>query len=207
LACLLGMLFVISQVQVAARQNTDYRKAFDEVSQNKNEDTSKVNALLQLSFLYQSKNLDTAIALSWEALRLAEKLNQPEWRVNAWIQLASNYTWQEQYDTAVHIYKLAIEYAKNYHYIPQLIKAYRNLAYLFEVIEIWESAFNYSKLALGLAEKYHDEREKAYAYHELASVNMGTHDYKEAEDYLNKAIQYFKANEGDFKLKDRSLPA
>ena len=203
LACLLSMFLCISQVQVAARQNTDYRKAFDDVSQNKNEDTSKVNALLQLSFLYQSKNLDTAIALSWEALRLAEKLNQPEWRVNAWIQLASNYTWQEQYDTAVHFYNLAIDNAKTYHFIPQLIKACRNLAYVFELTEIWGRAFYYSTEALTLAEKYHNEREKAYAYHELASVNMGTHDYKEAEDLLNKSIQYFKANDGDFKLKDR----
>ena len=200
------VLFVFScltQLPVAARQTIDYRKAYEEVLQNKNEDTAKVNSLLQLSFQFQSKNLDTAISLSLEALRIADKLNQPEWRVNAWIQLASNYTWQEQYDTAIHFYNRAITNAINYHLIPQLIKSYRNLAYLYELTEIWEKAFKYSLKALALAEEYHDEREKAYAYHEMASVYMGTHDYPDAELYLNKAKKYFKANDTDFRLKDR----
>ena len=201
--CLFLLILVFAHSAVFAQQQKNYSQVYLDLIKNKNEDKEKIDSLLDLSFVYQAKNLDTAIFLSAEAVRIAKKINQPESLVNAWIQMASNYSWQEQYDTSIYIYNDAINSAINNKYVPQLIKAYRNLADVYALTEVWESAFKYSIKALELAEKNHDEKEIAYAHHELSAVYMGTNDYEDAEIYLIKAANYFKAHLSDFKLKDR----
>src|SRR5215510_1289924 len=82
------------------------------VSTHLQEDSFRLDALIHLSWLYQTSNLGNSEEYAKKALTLADKLNNDTLTCAALSQLGSVYTWQRKTTEALSIYFRQQETAK-----------------------------------------------------------------------------------------------
>ncbi len=168
------------------------------MQQNKQTDSAKAELYTHLSYLYQSKNISSAIYYGSLAIQTARDANNQAALANAYNQQAGNYVWNAQRDTALKLYFEAIRICNANKYDELLMRSYVGIAYLYETMDAPDKALDYSKKALEIAEKLNKAGLNAFAYHEMASVSMKLNNYADAYNYFTKAkAGFIKLNNFD----------
>lgn len=137
------------------------------------EDSVRVNALIHLSFLYQSTNLKNAEYLAKEAVFISEKINDPLLITRSQNQLGSVFNWTYHTTEALAIYLKSLDVAKKINAQDELQDAYNGIAYVYELEGEWDHSLSYSLQSLQLAEKSKDLKKISYAFHSLGSAYLG----------------------------------
>jgi signal transduction histidine kinase len=174
-------------INPAFSQKDELSRVLDLLQQNTQTDSAKAELYTHLSYLYEAKNISSAIYYGTLAIQTARNANNQAASANAYNQQASNYVWNGQNDTALKLYFEAIRICNSNKYDELLMKSYVGIAYLYETMYELDKALDYSKKALEIAEQIDKAGLSAFAYHEMASVSASLNNYTEAFDYFTKA--------------------
>src|SRR6266536_3297947 len=156
------------------------------------EDSVRVNALIYLSYLYQTNNLKNSEYYAKEALQMSNKVNNDLLICAALYQLGIVYTWERKTTEALSTYFRQHEIALKINAGYWLQKAYIGIGYVYEMESEWGKALGYTLQALHYAEKSSNPSDKASAYNHLGAEYIGLKNDKLAEDFLRKAGILFK---------------
>jgi len=156
------------------------------------EDSVRVNALIYLSYLYQTNNLKNSEYYAKEALQMSNKVNNDLLICAALYQLGSVYTWERKTTEALSTYFRQHEIALKINAGYWLQKAYIGIGYVYEMESEWGKALGYTLQALHYAEKSSNPSDKASVYNHLGAEYIGLKNDKLAEDFLRKAGILFK---------------
>lgn len=182
------------------------KKAIDStlsvLSKHLQEDSLRANALIYLSYLYQTSNLTNSEYYAKEALYIVNKLNNPLLECAALNQLASVYTWKRKTTEALTTYFEQQEIAQKTNQDYWLIKAYLGISYVYELENEWGKAVRNTLYALKIAEKSPDPFDEEDVYNHLGSEYLGLKNDKLAEEFLRKAATLFKKDENLDQLGD-----
>lgn len=174
-------------------QNKEIQQQYQLLQSSKINDSSKAESYIYLSYLYQAKNIDSALYFGNKAIQLSKKLNSPFLLADALTQQASNLVWKEQIADALKMYYQIEEIGRHFSSYEILYGVYNDLAYLYHTTENWDKAWEYCEKALSLIPYLQAPQDAAYIYHEMASLYASLHNSKEAESYFKKAIKDFYA--------------
>src|SRR3954454_11838423 len=166
------------------------------------EDSLRANALIYLSYLYQTSNLVNSEYYAKEALDIVHKLNNDVLECAALNQLASVYNWERKTPEALTTYFNQQEIAERINHAFWLIKALLGLSYAYELENEWGNALHYTLQALAIAEKSPDPFDEEDVYNHLGADYLGLKNDKLAEDYLKKAAILFKKDNNLDQLGD-----
>lgn len=166
------------------------------------EDSLRANALIYLSYLYQTSNLINSEYYAKEALDIVNKLNNDALKCAALNQLGSVYAWERKTTEALTTYFQQQEIAQRVNQPYWLIKSYLGIGYVYELENEWGKAVGYTLQALKIAEKSPDPYDEEDVYNHLGAEYLGLENDKLAEDYLKKAAVLFKKDNNLDQLGD-----
>jgi signal transduction histidine kinase len=188
-AILLLYLYFISFAAYTQKKAID--STLNILNQHMTEDSVRVNALIHLSYLYQTSNLKNSEYYAKEALQVSNKINNDLLICAALSQLGSVYTWErkpEALTTYFHQEEIAQKINSGY----WLQDAYLGIGYVYELENEWGKALSYSLRALHIAEQSSEPSGLASVYNHLGSEYIGLNNDKLAENFLRKAALLFK---------------
>ena len=162
------------------------------IASHKKDDTVKVNALLYVSTVYQTINLEKAAQYAGEARIIAEKTGDKYAVALSISRIASINTWRDSTTEALAGYLKEVDIGKSLNSNNILQDAYDGIAYVYEKESDWEKALLYANKSLAITEKSNVPLDAAYSYHQLGSAYLGLGDYEKAEQFLKKAKGIFK---------------
>jgi tetratricopeptide (TPR) repeat protein len=166
------------------------------------EDSLRGNALIYLSYLYQTSDLSNSEYYAKEALDIAGRLNNYPLTCAALSQLGSVYNWERKTTEALSTYFRLEEVAQKSNQVYWLIKALLGVGYVYELESEWGKAVGYTLQALAIAEKSPDPYDEEDVYNNLGSEYIGLKNDKLAEEYLRKAAVLFKKDDNLDQLGD-----
>jgi len=166
------------------------------------EDSLRANALIHLSYLYQTSNLTNSEYYAKEALSIVNRLNNDALECAALNQLASVYTWERKTTEALTTYFQQQEIAQKTNQEYWLIKAYLGVSNVYELENEWGKAVKYTLDALKIAEESPDPFDEEDVYNHLGAEYLGLKNDKLAEEYLRKAAVLFKKDNNLDQLGD-----
>jgi signal transduction histidine kinase/predicted negative regulator of RcsB-dependent stress response len=195
------LLFILlgfsSQAQQKAIDST-----LDIVNKHPLEDSFRLDALIHLSWLYQTSNLGSSEDYAKKALALSDKLNDDSLTCASLSQLGSVYTWERKTTEALSIYFRLQETAKKINSSRWLRAAYLGIGYVYEMENEWGKALSYTLQALPIAENSPDPYDEAGVYNHLGAEYLGLHNDQTAEEYLRKAAALYKKDNNLDQLGD-----
>jgi two-component system sensor histidine kinase/response regulator len=195
---LVSLIFcIVSQAQKKAIDST-----LNVLKKHLKEDSLRANALIYLSYLYQTSSLTNSEYYAKEALGIANKLNKDALECAALNQLASVYTWERKTTEALATYFQQQEIAQKTNQEYWLIKAYLGVSNVYELENEWGKAVKYTLDALKIAEKSPDPFDEEDVYNNLGAEYLGLKNDKLAEEYLRKAAALFKKDNNLDQLGD-----
>src|SRR6476661_6451104 len=195
---LVSLIFcIVSQAQKKAIDST-----LNVLKKHLKEDSLRANALIYLSYLYQTSNLTNSEYYAKEALGIANKFNKDALECDALNQLASVYTWERKTTEALATYFQQQEIAQKTNQEYWLIKAYLGVSNVYELENEWGKAVKYTLDALKIAEKSPDPFDEEDVYNNLGAEYLGLKNDKLAEEYLRKAAALFKKDNNLDQLGD-----
>src|SRR6476659_6160364 len=148
------------------------------LSQHMREDSARINALIHLSYLYQTSNLKNSEYYAREALQISNKINNDLLICAALSQLGSVYTWERKTAEAITTYFHQHEIAQNINSQNWMQDAYLGIGYVYELESEWGKALSYTLQALRYAEQSPDPSDKASVYNYLGSEYLGLNNNK-----------------------------
>ncbi|HEY6976786.1 MAG TPA: tetratricopeptide repeat-containing sensor histidine kinase [Chitinophagaceae bacterium] len=161
------------------------------LSQHMKEDSVRVNALIHLSYVYQTSNLKNSEYYAREALLMSKKINNDLLTCAALSRLGSVYTWERKTTEALATCFEQDELAQKIKSRYWLQNAYLGIGYIYEMENEWGKALSYTLQALRY-EKSLDPSDKASVYNHLGAEYLGLNNDKLAEYFLRKAADLFR---------------
>jgi len=177
---------------VAYTQKRAIDSTLNILSQHMREDSVRINALIHLSYLYQTSNLKNSEYYAKEALQMSKKINSDLLICAALSRLGSVYTWERKTTEALATCFEQEELAHKINSGYWLQNAYLGIGYIYEMENEWGKALSYTLQALRYAEKSLDPSDKASVYNHLGTEYLGLNNDKLAEYFLRKAADLFK---------------
>jgi len=206
-AIILLLLFFTQMVSAQSKTNK-----IKELIVKEENDSIKVNLLIQLAIQYKRKNTDSTIFYATESLRIATKIGYNLGVASSYNQLAwANYT-RRNFNKADTLTRKSINYyTKSNAHKYNIGNCYRLLSsikienkkqeeafkYLFKAKEMYDTA----TLKKGDAVSENNEV-KAVVLNDIAYLFLEIDNYLMAMKYLNEAILYAKSNDHTSSLAD-----
>src|SRR5215471_13219228 len=160
--CTLPMLFCFSLLYSSSfAQQKAIDSTFNILSRHIKEDSLRVNALIHLSYLYQTRNLKTSEYYASQALQISEKINNDLLVCAALSQLGSVYTWERKTTEALSTYFHQDEMARKITSGYWLQNSNVGIGYIYEMENEWGKALSYTLQALHYAEQSLNPSDKA----------------------------------------------
>ena len=177
-------------------QSEKARKLLEEIEVNLEKCEEMQICQEKRNFFYQNKagfyerigNQEKAIEYNYKFLLVSEKLKDLNWTITAYTQLAHNYSFREDFATALNYLKKAEHLnqklaKKNNYILGDLGRIYLNLGE-------YEQAEQYLKRSLELVQKENPNNNRIATYHtNLGVLYADTKRYQAAENSYKKAIE------------------
>lgn len=192
LLCTIVSLALLLTALAGQAQQREIDSTLRFIASYKKDDTVKVSALLFVSDVYQTLNLEKAAEYAAKAKTLAEKTGVKYSVALAISRLASIDTWRERTTEALNGYIKEVEIGKDIGSDFILQDAYDGIAYVYELEREWNAALQYALKSLAITQKTALPTDEAYAYHQMGSAYVGLNQFADAERYLKKARALFK---------------
>lgn len=198
---LLAFCFIVFSIDNAFAQQQEINQWLQKLSEAKTNDSARAYILTRLSNYSQVDNLKKAIGYAAQSIETAKRVEliHPSLLAEAYNQQASNFSWKNNYDTALQLYLKAIEIVIRYGIKNELSYIYTGVADLYTETGSVDKALNYSRKAMNISLEEDDPKQLMYAYHAMAGVYKILNNYNEAEKYTRKALALFRA----YKNNDR----
>ena len=198
---LLAFGFIVLAINSAFAQQQEINRWLHKLAEAKTNDSASAYILTRLSNYTQVDNLKKAIAYADQAIETAKKIEllHPSLLAEAYNQQASNFSWKNNYDTALQLYLKAIEIVNRYGLKNELSYIYTGVADVYTETGSVDKALSYSRRAMNISLEEDDPKQLMYAYHSMAGIYKILNNYSEAEKYTRKALALFRT----YKNNDR----
>ena len=198
---LLAFCFTIFSIGNAFTQQQEINQWLLKLSEAKTNDSASAYILTRLSNYSQVDNLKRAIAYADRAIETSKRVEliYPSLLAEAYNQQASNFSWKNNYDTALQLYLKAIEIVNRYGIKNELSYIFTGVADVYTETGSVDKALSYSRRAMNISLEEDDPKQLMYAYHSMAGVYRNLNNYSEAEKYTRKALTLFRT----YNNKDR----
>jgi signal transduction histidine kinase/Tfp pilus assembly protein PilF len=155
-------------------------------------DTSLARSLIDLGYLYEHQDPDSAEIMYQKALQLSEKLSSQTFIALSKNKIGNTYLYKGDYGNAIEHYLAALRIYEELGDKTGKSKAYNNISIVYLYQKNYPSAIDYLERSLKLAEELNDKtlmRSKfinfGYVYNELK-------DYEKSQQYYMKALKLFE---------------
>lgn len=162
------------------------------------EDTTKVEALIQLGKQLRNGQVDSATIIYEQALQASQKIKWEKGQASSYIGLASCKNIQSDYPSAIEYFYNALSIYEKIQDKNGIAIAYGGLGVLFKNQQELEKALEYHNKALAIDIEIDNQRRLPIHYGNIGVV------YKHLQDFDKALEYYFKALEIDEKRKNLS---
>ncbi|MCE3259157.1 MAG: hypothetical protein K0S12_798 [Bacteroidetes bacterium] len=156
-------------------------------------DTSRVNAMNELSLLFSETDTQKALVLAMKSVELSKKISDVKFLAFALNRLGSVYDYKSMPDSAFYFYSEALKKFEKIKSKSGVAAVYQNIGVLYYLQEDFEQALDYYKKALQLRGETKEEKYISKLYNNIGAVLRRQKKYDEAIAYYEKAL--------DLKLK------
>lgn len=109
--------------------------------------------------------------------------------------LASFFTSQKEYDSALYYYSLSLKYCEMNNMANEEIIILRNIGSVYYFMSKYDIAEDYVNKAFQLNKKNESIFSKAMIYHDLAAISIKRKEYQKALEYANKSLEISESTE------------
>ncbi|MCE3226327.1 MAG: hypothetical protein K0S32_878 [Bacteroidetes bacterium] len=156
---------------------------------NGTNDTSKVNALNELSLLFCETDNQKALELAIRSCDVSKKIKDEKFLAFALNRLGSVYDYKNMPDSAYFFYNEALKRFEKLKNISGVAAVYQNIGVLYFIQEDFDQALNYYKKALELRIQTKEEKYISKLYNNIGVVLRRQKKYNEAIDYYEAALE------------------
>lgn len=170
----------------------------NEIAINKLKDTTRVNNLDHLAFLYYRKDLKKAIAYMEESEILAKKLDHKKGMSNSVYTRGIIEMAQSNFDSAIKYFEEAAQMYETYGFKKSMSSCYNGIGVINYHLGNYDQALEYYKKALHNDEELGTKTNLSNYVTNIGSIYMRKGDYKEALAYYKRGLKLYK--EDDYML-------
>ena len=152
------------------------------------EDTNKVKTLNNLSWELKQNNLDTAIAVCRQALKLAEQLKWQKGIASSHRKLGVFNWLKGDYSGALQCYFDALKINEAQDDKSGMFASYQNIAIIYNDLKQPKKSMHYYKMALMLAEKMKDKSRVGLTLGNIAGLYQSQKQFDTALVFYEKAL-------------------
>lgn len=150
-------------------------------------DTSKVNELLQLQIELRNTYPDSAITISFEALQISKQLAFYKGSIESQTALGTIYYAQREYDTAAYFFDQALKDSEEIGYRKGIMDALTGKGKTLKSKRQWDEAIQHHLRCLDLADlSQGDSSITATNYNLLGNIYLNQHQYENAIKYYQQ---------------------
>jgi signal transduction histidine kinase len=158
-----------------------------------NNDTTKIDALLQLVIQYRGSDAATGAKSVETALQLAQKINDKKRIANATMYKGMIYFYVEKYDSAIYFDDKAIKLATEINATKTLTSAYINIAKAYTFKRQLKISLDYQLKALEISKVEKDSVNIATSFNNIGLKYGELYDYSNALKYCYDAVKINEA--------------
>lgn len=155
-------------------------------------DTDKVNTYIDVSYEYQSVDLDSALWCSYQALNVAQDMQWQEGTFEAENCLGNNFKVMSNFDSSFYHYDRAFEIARQADDTLLLAKAMVGKSNLYSDFARYNESAPLLKKAIQLFEQFDDQESLAKAYNNLGILLYSQGKLDEAVETVIKALHSYE---------------
>jgi len=153
------------------------------------EDSFKVKILERLSYMHYAINPEQGIAYGKQQYELATKIGWEKGAAMAYNNIAINYQYLSEFDTALKYYDIALKGHEKIDNKKGIASTYGNIGFCYTLRGDFKKALAYDLKALKAFEDMNDKPGIANNLGNIASVYMNIGDYPKALDYSFRALK------------------
>jgi serine phosphatase RsbU (regulator of sigma subunit)/Tfp pilus assembly protein PilF len=157
-----------------------------------NKPETKIWALEELYYHYESLNKDSALKYALIGVDIADKANFIKHKAHFLIKLGSAYIEKADFGKALDKFIEAEKFFKEIKDLKGAIHAINNIGYVYEKKNMPETAIIQYETALSVAQRIDDKEQMAQAYNLLGSVYFNRFEDEKALDNFSKALELNK---------------
>lgn len=185
------LLFIIPEFIFA--QNKAILDSVEQfLKEHTQDDTIKVNVLLNASLGYESINRLKAFDYTKKALKISEELKDQNKIGSSLNHLGDLYWYSGDYTSASTCYFKALKIFEGQNDMSAISDCYRNIGWIYQGQDNYDLTIQYYKKALDINLKYGYKRKLISNYDDLGIVEKLKGNYKEAIVFCKKAISLSK---------------
>jgi signal transduction histidine kinase len=188
------LFFVFGTFQSLAQNKID---SLENLLKNNLPDSSRTKVLVALSSEYEFVDLDKSLALSKEAVSLAENSNVPSLKGLAYRSMASVYRVSGDYSSSLKLDNMALESSILSKDSSMIAKAYNNVAHDYHDLGEYDESYYYFTQGYKFAQAAKDSFVMAVTIHNVGRVFKELGQYNRALDHLQISQRMSK------QIKDR----
>jgi tetratricopeptide (TPR) repeat protein len=171
----------------AFSQKVNIDSLITEIGLYKNEDTTKINMLLEVTKHLGMKRDEEALLYGNQALKLSERIQSEKLIGQSYYNIGIYYDFSNQFDKALDYYNSSLEIRKKLNDDQGVASVFYQISYVYFLKSDYQSAIDYLMKSVVLREKIGDKDGLGKSYNLMASS------YKLIADYSNALNYYFKA--------------
>ncbi len=153
------------------------------------DDSSKVNALIDLAFRYRAMDTRKVLHYANMALQISQQIDYTEGMAGAKNRLGSFYRQTGDYDRSMHYYTEALLLYEKMGNKKGISFCYNGIGNIFRLQKNYDKAFEYFSKALEVAQSRNDSLGVAIYLRNIGGTLTYKGDYQQAIIYLEKALE------------------
>jgi two-component system, sensor histidine kinase PdtaS len=159
------------------------------ISKSADTDTSKINALLELTLLLKKADTQKAFPYAYKALSLSEKIYFKSGIARSYNAIGDLYRWQSNYVQAREFYFKAFDHFKELNDQKGMSSAANYIGLMYDREGIYADALKFYYTSLRINESRKDRESIAISYNNIGSVNDVLGNYEEALSFYFKSLK------------------
>ena len=157
-----------------------------------NQDTSKINILMQVGAFYENTLPDTAYYYYNIALSVAYKINNKKFIASNLRSIGDIHFYQSAYSKALEYYAKSLKIFEQLKDKTGMAKCYNNIGIVHKNIGNYDKAINFYLKSLKIHEELNDKNGMAKCYNNIGNIHNIQKTYNKALDFFFQSLKIYK---------------
>ena len=180
-------IFYLGNISNLLSQNTKIDSVLIEL-QKTNEDTTKVNILVEISEILQRSHPDSAIQYAEQGVELAKNINYNKGLANCYNIIGIGYTYLGSFTLSIQNYKKALKIYEEIGDKKGICRSYNNIGIVHQYQGNYLPAIEYLQKSLGIFSEIGDKKGMSDCYNNIGIIHYYQYNYSLALEYYQKSL-------------------
>ena len=173
-------------------KNTQADELKFQISKLSDDNTEKVDILIELAKTYFGKSPSKVLELGKQAFALSEKLNYSKGEAKSLNTIGISYWLLCDYDTAIEYYHNSLKISEKYNFKHYVAASYNNIGIIYHELENNEKAIEYYHKALKIFKENNDTKSVANATNNIGIIYRKLKDYDKSLQFGLQSLEFYK---------------